>query len=303
MHIKLSISRFLIPGFLFLNVICIFPALGQNNLITVKESVTQFQQPPDYRLNYGPHVFQFGDLRLPAGEGPHPVVVIVHGGCWTARYDLHLMDGMAERLTQIGFATWNIEFRRTGQKDSAWPDTFTDVTLAVRYLENLLSKFNLDTDKIVLIGHSSGGHLALWLASQKFATKINIRGVVVLAGPTDLLQMETWIQEGEAKSKEPSDCGIALRELMGGTSATYPERYRAASPAHLPRYDIPLIVVSGDQDRIALSPLVEIYANALKKKGNNVQYFIVKQSGHFEMITPGTTAWSDIEKTVISLFK
>ena len=144
---------------------------------------------------------------------------------------------------------------------------------------------------------------ALWMASQEFDAKLNIRGVVVLAGPTDLLQMETWIQQGDATSKEPSDCGIALRELMGGTSATYPERYRAASPAHLPRYDIPLIVVSGDQDRIALSPLVEIYANALEKNGNNVKYFMVKNSGHFEMITPGTEAWSDIEKTVISLFK
>ena len=103
--------------------------------MTAYDAATQFQQPADYRLNYGPHVFQFGDLRLPAGEGPHPVVVMVHGGCWTARYDLNLMDNMAERLTQIGFATWNIEFRRTGQKDYAWPDTFTDVTLAVRYLE------------------------------------------------------------------------------------------------------------------------------------------------------------------------
>ena len=139
----------------------------EDNLIPLLDAVTTMQQPADYRLNYGPGVFHFGDLRLPAGEGPHPVVVLIHGGCWTAKYGLHLMDSMAERLTELGFATWNPEFRRVGMKGGEWRDIFSDVVMATHYVDNLASRFNLDTKNVILSGHSSGAHLVLWLAHQE----------------------------------------------------------------------------------------------------------------------------------------
>lgn len=271
------------------------PAFSQE-LISVDQAVTQPQQAADYRINYGPHIFQFGDLRLPATKGPHPVAVIVHGGCWTARFGLHLMDAMAERLTDLGLATWNIEFRRVGQNDSAWPDTFDDVLRSLRFLESLTDKHGLDTDKIILVGHSSGGHLVLWLANQMAQsgqeTALNIRGVVALAPVADLPAVATT--EGFA-------CRDSLDGLMGGTYVDYPQRYRAASPASMDDIRVPLIVVSGEQDSIIPSVYVQKYVDAAKEKGNTIQHIVVSPSGHFEMITPSASVWIEVETAITSL--
>ena|GEM_PF-5085741 len=114
-------------------------------LISVKEAVTQPRLAANSRFNYGPRQFQFGDLRLPAEPGSHPVVVLIHGGCWRANYDLHLMDAMARRLTENGYVTWNLEFRHHGQETGGWPGTFQDVLLGTRYLVNLGTRFDLIT--------------------------------------------------------------------------------------------------------------------------------------------------------------
>jgi len=293
---KISIrSSFVVFSAVAVSVLIVMPAISQE-LISVRQAVTQPQQAADYRLKYGPHIFQFGDLRLPSTEGPHPVVVIVHGGCWSTRFGLHLMDAMAERLTELGLATWNIEFRRVGQKGSAWPDTFDDVAFALRYVDNLSDKYNLDTDRIVLVGHSSGGHLALWLANQALSrqgSELNIRGVVALAPVADLLAVATT--EGFA-------CRESLEALMGGTYAEFPERYQAASPAHMKGIDIPVIVVSGDQDNIIPSQHVQNYADTARKRGIAVQHIVVGPSGHFEMVTPAAKVWSEIETIITSLY-
>lgn len=284
-----------ISSVIAVTVLITMPAISQE-LISVRQAVTQPQQAADHRINYGPHIFQFGDLRLPSTEGPHPVVVIVHGGCWTARYGLHLMDAMAERLAELGLASWNIEFRRVGQKDSAWPDTFDDVALALRYVDNLSDKYDLNTDRVILVGHSSGGHLVLWLAiqvaSSKLGSELTIRGVVALAPVADITAVATT--EGYA-------CRESLDGLMGGTYADYPQRYRAASPASMDNIDIPLIVVSGDQDDIIPSQHVQNFADAVKKTGNTVRHIVVSPSGHFEMITPAATVWAEIETVITSL--
>lgn len=288
-------SLVVISGIIALTVLTDMPAIGQE-LISVRQAVTQPQQAADYRLKYGPHIFQFGDLRLPSTDGPHPVVVIVHGGCWTTRFGLHLMDAMAEQLTKSGLATWNIEFRRVGQSDSAWPDTFDDVALALRYVDNLSSEYDLDTDSIIIVGHSSGGHLALWLANQvalsRLGSELNIRGVVALAPVADLPAVAAT--EGFA-------CRESLDGLMGGSYADFPERYQTASPANMTNIDIPLIVISGDQDSTIPTQHVRNYAAAAKKRGNTVKHIVVSPSGHFEMITPAATVWAEVESAIISL--
>ena len=151
--------------------------------------------PADHRIQYGEHAFAFGELRLPRGSGPHPVVVVVHGGCWQSQYDLRYMSHLSAALSQAGIATWTLEYRRIGNAGGGWPGTFDDVARGTDYVRTLAQRFPLDLNRVVVAGHSAGGHLALWVAARRnlpresplfTANPLPLRGVVSLAGITDL---------------------------------------------------------------------------------------------------------------------
>ncbi|MFN8515407.1 MAG: alpha/beta hydrolase [Chloroflexia bacterium] len=120
--------------------------------------------PADERLAYGTDPLHFGDLRLPAGPGPHPLVIFVHGGFWRAEYALDYFGHACANLAADGIATWNIEYRRIGNHGGAWPGTFLDVAAAADHVRALALDYPIDTDRVIAVGHSAGGHLALWLA-------------------------------------------------------------------------------------------------------------------------------------------
>lgn len=285
--------RALFVGLLGILVSC---AAAKDELISVKDAVTTPQQPADFRYNYGPHVFQFGDLRLPEGLGPHPLLVIIHGGCWTTRFGLHLMDGMAGRLTGLGYATWNIEFRRVGQVGSSWPDLFEDVMDALLYVDDLANWHNLDKKRVILIGHSSGGHLALWLASKMHSgwpgSSVKVTGVVGLAPIVDLVSL--------AKSNGGA-CQGSLKPLLEGSYQEVPERYVAASPVNMPFGDIQQLLVSGRRDSIVPPTHVALQQTSRSDNGESTKHIISDSSGHFEMITPGTDAWELVETEIRAL--
>lgn len=275
-----------------------WPAIAAEDeeLISLLDAVTTVQQPADYRLQYGPGVFHFGDLRLPKGKRPHPVVVLIHGGCWTAKYGLHLMDAMAERLTELGFATWNPEFRRVGMRDGNWQDIFTDVMMATQYVDNLAAHYNLDRQNISLTGHSSGGHLVLWLAHQEARINkggtLRFRAVVSLAPLTELSKVAT---------DDSMPCYQTVQGLMGGSLADYPDRYRQNSPVHMPGTGLDVTVINGKQDAEGFYRQFIDYRDVMRKRGHTIQHVEVKPSGHFEMITPGTPAWKDVEKVFVGI--
>jgi acetyl esterase/lipase len=137
----------------------------------------------DARVAYGPGEFQFADLRVPAGAGPFPVAVVIHGGFWRAAYDLTHLGRLCEALRQAGVATWSPEFRRIGHAGGGWPGTFEDVRAGAAYLAKIAGVRRLDLGRVVAVGHSSGGHLALWLGAEK---PLALRGVVALAAVADL---------------------------------------------------------------------------------------------------------------------
>src|SRR5690348_6511565 len=127
------------------------------------------EMPPPFtplRLAYGREYLQIGELYLPQTAGPYPVIPLIHGGYWRNRYDLTLMDGLAEDLARRGYAAWNIEYRRVGDKGGGWPGTLLDVALATDYARKLAPTYALDLQHLVPIGHSAGGHLAFWLAAR-----------------------------------------------------------------------------------------------------------------------------------------
>ncbi|HYF64217.1 MAG TPA: alpha/beta hydrolase, partial [Herpetosiphonaceae bacterium] len=124
----------------------------------MSESILSQPAPPaDLRLAYGPDPLHFGDLRLPAGPGPHPLVIVVHGGFWRNRYDLEHIGHVCAALTARGLATWSIEYRRIGDPGGGWPGTFLDAGRAADYARELAPRFNLDLERTVSAGHSAGG--------------------------------------------------------------------------------------------------------------------------------------------------
>src|SRR5699024_7984400 len=128
----------------------------------------------EMEIPYGKEEDKFGELRLPLGDGPFPVAVLIHGGFWRDPYKLEQMRPMADSLVDQGIATWNIEYRRVKQPGDGWPHTFLDSAKAVDYIQTLAQEYPLDTSNVITIGHSAGGHLALWLAGRDKLPKESI---------------------------------------------------------------------------------------------------------------------------------
>jgi acetyl esterase/lipase len=251
------------------------------------------------RLSYGPETLQFGDLYLPSGSGPHPTIILIHGGYWRARYDLNLMNSLAEDLATRGFAAWNIEYRRVGNQGGGWPGTFLDVARATDYLQVIASTYMLDLQRLVPIGHSAGGHLAFWLAArprihdgdplagssikEDDATSGPLipQGAISLAGVLDL--MMAW------RLHLSSD---AVVELLGGTPSEVPERYTSASPAALLPLGIPQVLIHGTADTNVPLEISQSYAQAAKAAHDNVTLFELPGVDHFDVINPRTPAWA-----------
>jgi acetyl esterase/lipase len=266
-------------------------ACGQDQprLMTSADIVRGPFPPADYRVSYGADPLQFGDLRLPKSAGQHPVAVLIHGGCWLAQYNLDHLSRAADALARAGVATWMIEYRRVGNPGGGWPGTFEDVANGAGYLRELAKKYPLDLDRVVVAGHSAGGHLALWLATQR--DRLKLRGVVSLAGVHDL------------RAAAGSVCDDAIPRLLGGEPAAMAGRYRAASPIERLPLRVPVRLVAGRLDRIVPLNQAESFEAAARKAGDDVRLMVLENAGHFEMIWPGTRAWETVERLVREILR
>lgn len=247
--------------------------------------------PSSLRFAYGTDPLQFGELYIPNGPGPHPVVLLIHGGFWRAPYDLTLMQGLAQDLVQNRIATWNIEYRRVGDAGGGWPGTFRDIARAADFLTALARPYALDLTRVVPVGHSAGGHLALWLAARPRLPKnskltvnhtpLSLLGVVSLAGASDLKR--TWeLNLGQG----------AAAELLGGSPTSVPDRYMFASPAALLPLGIPQILIHGDRDDRVPLLVSQEYAHKATRHGDCATLVELPRVDHFALIDPSSLAWA-----------
>ena len=255
---------------------------------------------PDHRLTYGEDPAQYGELRVPSQGGPHPVVVLIHGGCWKEPYaTLRDLAPMGDALKDEGVATWNIEYRRLYQPGSGWPGTYQDVGRAVDHLRSIAAEYNLDLNRVVFVGHSAGGHLAMWAgararldkASPLFAADpLPVRGVVNLAGTID---MADNIPRMEKECRDTVVTG-----MLGGTPEVVPERYAQASAITLVPLGIPQALVWGEHEEFVPLPLAEKYARAAMQAGDSVRVVVVPGAGHFELASPYSSAWPEVRSVI-----
>ncbi len=246
--------------------------------------------------SYGPDRSQFADLWLPARParpGPHPVVVVLHGGFWAASYGCQLMKAVCADLAARGWAAWNLEYRRVGG-GGGWPETFADVAAGIDALGALVAAepdLHLTLDGLAAIGHSAGGHLALWAAARPglppgapgASPAVAVTAAVSLAGVPDL-----------AAAAAGGVGWDSVQRLMGGGPGEVPDRYALASPAARLPLGVPQLLVHGDEDGVVPVELSRSYAEEATNRGDPVTLVVLPGVAHMEAVDPSSPAWAAV---------
>jgi acetyl esterase/lipase len=216
---------------------------------------------------------QRADLHLPAGPGPHRVVVVIHGGYWRAKYGKLSTRAIAADLARHGVAAWNIEYRRLGRgQGGGWPATFDDVGAAIDLLSEV-GGGRLELDSVAAVGHSAGGQLAIWAAARR-EPRVRITRVASLAAPLDLVRV-----------------GEPARELLGGTPQEVPERFAAADPMQLLPLGLPTLLMHGADDETVPVARSREYAHAARAAGDSVELIEPSPGHHRVFADPRSEAW------------
>jgi acetyl esterase/lipase len=253
--------------------------------VSAQDILSQPQPPPDERVVYGADANQFLEVRLPHTNGPHSVLLNIHGGYWRAQYDLAHAGHLCEALRAAGVATVNIEYRRVGNAGGGWPGTFEDIRSAYRFVQQEHSRFHLDLDSVVVMGHSAGGQLALCLAAHE----TSVLRAISLAGVVDL-------RKGYALHLSRD----AVAEFLGGKPDAVPEHYREADPMELSIPRARQWLLHGTEDDIVPPEFSRDYATQKKKAGESVQLIEIPRAGHFELIDPASEAFKQVTSTVLT---
>jgi acetyl esterase/lipase len=243
---------------------------------------------------YGPDKSQFAELWLPSRPGPHPVVLMIHGGCWQARIaNLHIMDYIAEDLRRRGIAVWNVEYRGVDEPGGGYPGSFQDVAQGADALRAAATQYGLDLTRIVAVGHSAGGHFVLWLARRPKlpassplagADPLRIKAAVSLGGLPDL---------AADRAMKDAGCGAApVDRLTGQAQGRTGDVYADTSPAELPSSGVPELMVQGELDPVSPPFVAADYQAKARAKGEKVRVIVIPDSGHAELIAPQTRAWA-----------
>jgi acetyl esterase/lipase len=270
-------------------------------LLTVSDYLALPSVTAVHRLPYGNNKNQFVDLFLPEQQlEKHPLVIIIHGGCWQAEFSLEPLGQLAHALAKSGVAVCNIEYRCLGN-GGGWPTTFLDVAGAADFFHEIAAQYRLDLTNVVTVGHSAGGHLALWLAcrhqllpnfSLYLPNPLPIKAVISLAGIPDL---QTAVSQ--------NICDGAPQTLLGGLPDEHPAHYAEGSPAAFLPLNIPHIHLCGDQDDIVPIAYVEAFVREAKNRGDDATFIPIPQAGHFELVTTFSPAWPLVRSTILQLIK
>jgi acetyl esterase/lipase len=294
-------------GLLLVTVVCLCapfsaraqsgPLLSPSDLVDMAAEVP----PPTEQISYGADPLQYGRLRLPEGSGPHPLVIAIHGGCYLSMFDIQHFGPFEQGLADAGYAVWSLEYRRVGDEGGGWPNSFLDVARGIDFARVLMARddLNLDRERVFVTGHSAGANYAIWAAARPgidAGSELYVEDPLPIEGVLGLAPAATIsaLQHGGV-------CGGVIDGLLGGSAEAFPERYDAVSPMRLMPEGVPQRLVIGTLDT-GWAPAGRAYFDAATSDGSsNVTKVEAPESGHFEMITPGSSTWPLVLRELATL--
>lgn len=242
------------------------------------EDILELPPPPaDARVAYGSDSNQFIELYKPKTNKERRCVLFLHGGFWRAKYDLKHAGHLCYDLKERGWLAVNVEYRRVGNEHGGWPATFNDIRQALQLTFDSAKKWEIEPQKVVVMGHSAGGQLAFALAGHDH----RVKQAVSLAGVLDLQQAYTLHLSHDA-----------VVEFLGGTPAQMPDHYKEASPLQLHIVGKQLVVHGKEDDTVPYA----ISADYVRQKQakERIHLLSFEDAGHFELIDPRTKQWKSI---------
>jgi acetyl esterase/lipase len=236
--------------------------------------------PATRRISYGPDENQFIDWFDPETSSCSEAVMMIHGGFWRAKYDLHHASHLCSALANEGIMVANVEYRRVGNAGGGWPGSFHDIEKACDTVQGLFADLPL-----VICGHSAGGHLALRLGAEIR----RIAGVVALAPVADL-----------RKAYELHLSDDAVVEFMGGNPQQRPLEYDQACPSRHP-LTVPATLIHGIDDDVVPISISREYSRL--RRGDPVRLVELPGTGHMELIDPETEAFATVAGAITDFLR
>ncbi|MCC6072947.1 alpha/beta hydrolase [Massilia sp. GCM10020059] len=277
--------RALLPALLFSSAAVAAP-------MTLDDYLKLSGPAPTARIAYGSAPSQFAELFRPQGKGPFPVVVLVHGGCWTIKFGgIEQMRNVAGALAAEGIAVWNVEYRRSDEEGGGYPGTYHDINAALDKLALEAANYQLDTSRIVAMGHSAGGQLVQWIAGRSriaptsplfHPNPLPVREIISLGGLADLRNEKGLIK---------SSCGRDTAELAGLPSAARPDVFSDTNAAELMPNGSRTVLVTGELDTISPPRAAHDYAARARKAGDQADVVILPGASHYDEIAASSPAW------------
>ncbi|CAM3273263.1 Alpha/beta hydrolase [Sphingomonas antarctica] len=259
---------------------------------------------PVARVTYGSAASQHADLYLPTSKGPHPVVVLIHGGCWQANVPDEAM-GLSQNAADLsahGVAVWNVEYRRIGEPGGGYPGMYEDVAASIDKLRDVADQYKLDLRRVIVVGHSAGGHLALWAAARSKlpasspfyrANALPVRGAVSLAGVGNLKYHANLLA---------TVCpDIKIDQVVGPLGAARPDPFADTSPRKMLPLGVPTISITGDYDQEVPPYVGYLWRRVALKAGDSATDIVLPDAGHFDVVSVTAPSWILVRKQVLTM--
>lgn len=282
--------------FAFLTGVLHFQAVAEP--LTGREYLSRPPVEGGENIRYGNEPSQFAALWRPVTASKPPIVAIIHGGCWSKSYaDLKMMNPISAYLQSRGIAVWNIEYRRTEESGGGWPGTYDDISAALGKLAEIAKEKNLDAERVVMLGYSAGGQLALMGAKNYKAsqpTSLKLKGVITLGGLFDLKAQGAAIAAACGAS-EPMNKMLPPPEATGAIS------YEKASPVQALPLGFPVTLFQPVYDTYSPPHMGLSFVRAARAKGEMLNMHLLQDAGHFDMIAPDKPAWTEVVSEIVRM--
>ncbi|MGQ3102088.1 MAG: alpha/beta hydrolase family protein [Sphingopyxis solisilvae] len=273
-------------------------AVNDKPIMTWPDLLTRAKPAPDATIRYGDDALQIVDVWVPKGQGPHPAVIMIHGGCWqTSVAERDIMNWIADDLRSHGVGVWNIEYRGV-DRGGGMPGTYEDVARAADLFAAEGAKHGLDTGGTrIAIGHSAGGHLALWLARRPaLAADDVLRG----ANP---IRIDLAISQGGLPDLRAGAASVGHACGADAPAAMARGDYARTSPPEMPLGTAREMQFNNDRDHVTPPATGAAYGAAMAKRGVTVPMEVTPGEGHVELIAPDSVSWGKQRDAILAALK